>query len=169
MKVIIEKTNEDREVPAEINDVIDKAIEWTLKHFDIAFDVEVSVLFTDGEGIRKINNDFRQIDKETDVLSFPQFEFFKPGEFAEEFIGDIMPLGDVVLNLDKIFSQAEEFGHSNEHEAGYLTIHSMLHLLGYDHMTEEDKKIMRDKEKIIVSQLGIWLKFYEIRICINYR
>ena len=66
-----------------------------------------------------------------------------------------IPLGDIVLNLEKIYSQAEEFGHSKEHEAGYLTIHSMLHLLGYDHMTDEDKKIMRDKEKIIVSELGI--------------
>ncbi len=155
MKIVIEKINETEEVSADINDVIDKAIKGTLNHFNIDVDVEISVLFTDGEGIRKINKDFRNIDKETDVLSFPQFEFEVPGKLNQSFFGETFPLGDVVLNLKKIFSQADEFGHSNEHEAGYLTIHSMLHLLGYDHMTEEDKKIMRDKEKIIVSELGI--------------
>lgn len=155
MKVIIEKTNEAEAVAPEIDNVIDKAINGVINHFGIEQDIEISVLFTDAEGIKQINNDYRNVDSVTDVLSFPQFEYEVPGEFDIEFEQGNIPLGDIVLNLEKIYSQAEEFGHSREHEAGYLTIHSMLHLLGYDHMTDEDKKIMRDKEKIIVSELGI--------------
>ena len=155
MRVIIEKTNEAEDIPSSVDKVIDNAIDGVVKHFGIDCDLEISVLFTDSEGIRKINNDFRGIDSETDVLSFPQFEYETPGVLEADVYGEIVPLGDIVLNLKKIYSQAEEFGHSLEHEAGYLTIHSMLHLLGYDHMTDNDKKIMRDKEKIIVSELGI--------------
>jgi len=155
MEIIIEKTNEVTEIPAEIQAVIDKAVNGVVKHFDINCDIEISVLFTDEEGIKNINRDFRGIDQETDVLSFPQFEFEIPGVLKTDVKHKIVPLGDIVLNLKKIFSQAQEFGHSYEHEAGYLTIHSMLHLLGYDHMTDEDKKIMREKEKVIVSELDI--------------
>ncbi|MBQ2897305.1 MAG: rRNA maturation RNase YbeY [Clostridia bacterium] len=155
MKVIIEKTNESLEIPKDIDDVIEKAINGVIKHFCIDFDLEVSVLFTGPEGIKKINKDFRNIDSETDVLSFPQFEFETPGVLNQHVFKGVLPLGDIVLNLEKIYSQAEEYGHSQVHEAGYLTIHSMLHLLGYDHISQDDKKIMRDKEKIIVSELGI--------------
>ena len=155
MKVIIEKTNEAEDVAPEIDAVIDKAINGVIKHFGIDQDIEISVLFTDAEGIKQINCDYRNVDSVTDVLSFPQFEYETPGILEIDFEQGNVPLGDIVLNLEKIYSQAEEFGHSREHEAGYLTIHSMLHLLGYDHMIDEDKKIMRDKEKIIVSELGI--------------
>lgn len=155
MRITIEKINEADEIPASIDNVIDYAINGVIKHFGLDYNLEISVMFTDSEGIRKINNDFRGIDSETDVLSFPQFEFETPGELKTDIHGEITPLGDIVLNLKKIYSQAEEFGHSYEHEAGYLTIHSMLHLLGYDHMNDEDKKNMRDKEKIIVSELDI--------------
>ena len=155
MKVIIEKTNESEAVAPEIDAVIDKAINGVIKHFGLTQEIEISVLFTDAEGIKQINNDYRNVDSVTDVLSFPQFEYEIPGVLEVDFEQGSIPLGDIVLNLEKIYSQAEEFGHSREHEAGYLTIHSMLHLLGYDHMIDEDKKIMRDKEKIIVSELGI--------------
>lgn len=155
MKVIIEKTNESEAVAPEIDAVIDKAINGVIKHFGLTQEIEISVLFTDAEGIKQINNDYRNVDSVTDVLSFPQFEYETPGVLEIDFEQGSIPLGDIVLNLEKIYSQAEEFGHSREHEAGYLTIHSMLHLLGYDHMIDEDKKIMRDKEKIIVSELGI--------------
>ena len=155
MKVIIEKTNEAEAVAPEIDVVIDKAINGVIKHFGLTKEIEISVLFTDAEGIKQINNDYRNVDSVTDVLSFPQFEYEIPGVLEVDFEQGSIPLGDIVLNLEKIYSQAEEFGHSREHEAGYLTIHSMLHLLGYDHMIDEDKKIMRDKEKIIVSELGI--------------
>ena len=155
MKVIIEKTNESEAVAPEIDAVIDKAINGVIEHFGLTQEIEISVLFTDAEGIKQINNDYRNVDSVTDVLSFPQFEYEIPGVLEVDFEQGSIPLGDIVLNLEKIYSQAEEFGHSREHEAGYLTIHSMLHLLGYDHMIDEDKKIMRDKEKIIVSELGI--------------
>ena len=158
MKVIIEKTNEAEDVAPEIDVVIDKAIHGVINHFGLEQDIEISVLFTDAEGIKQINNDYRNVDSVTDVLSFPQFEYETPGILDVDFDQGCVPLGDIVLNLEKIYSQAEEFGHSREHEAGYLTIHSMLHLLGYDHMVDEDKKNMRDKEKIIVSELGIWEK-----------
>jgi probable rRNA maturation factor len=121
----------------------------------------VNVLLTDNAGIREINRDYRNIDRETDVLSFPMFEFV-PGAFPEDVSNlldpgsDLLPLGDMALSLEKIQSQAQEFGHSQEREIGYLTVHSVLHLLGYDHMDEgEMKRQMREREEAIMSYLNI--------------
>ncbi len=119
----------------------------------VDFDFEISVVITDNEGIREINRDYRNIDKETDVLSFPQYDFVNPTVFAQDPTdsqGEIM-LGDIVISKEKVSSQAEEIGHSFERELQYLTVHSCLHLLGYDHISEEDKKIMRAREKQIMG------------------
>ena len=119
------------------------------------------MLLTDNAGIREINRDLRDVDRETDVLSFPMFEF-TPRAFPEE-VSDLLdpgssllPLGDMALSVEKIKSQAEEFGHSQEREIGYLTVHSVLHLLGYDHLDEGPmKKQMRAREDAIMEYLNI--------------
>ncbi len=111
---------------------------------------EISVTFVDMDVIHRLNLEYRNVDSPTDVLSFPQFE-------ADEEIpsfGDII-LGDVVICMDKAEAQAKEFGHSVEREIVYLFTHSILHLLGYDHMEEDEKKVMRAREEEIMDYLGI--------------
>ena len=118
---------------------------------------EINILITNDQGIRAINNASRNIDKATDVLSFPMFEL-KAGEFPEDY-NDMLdpetglcPLGDMAISLERASAQAKAFGHSVRREVGYLTIHSMLHLLGYDHMDEgEMKKQMRKREEEIAK------------------
>ena len=116
---------------------------------------------TDDEGIRAINNATRNIDSATDVLSFPMFQF-TPGAFPEDVSEDIdpqtglLPLGDMAISLERARDQAKRFGNTTRREIGYLTIHSILHLLGYDHMDEgEQKRQMRTREEIIAAELGL--------------
>lgn len=111
---------------------------------------ELSVTFVDPEEIRVLNRDYRGVDKVTDVLSFPQFE--GADEMPQQ--GELC-LGDVVICREKAAGQAEEFGHSFEREIIYLFTHSVLHLLGYDHMTDEDKRQMRQREEEVMEYLGI--------------
>lgn len=111
---------------------------------------EISVTFVEAEEIRNLNREYRDTDKVTDVLSFPQFDDLN--ELPE--FGEIC-LGDVVICKDRAAEQAEEFGHSFEREIIYLFTHSILHLLGYDHMEEEDKKEMRQREEAVMEHLGI--------------
>jgi len=122
---------------------------------------EVSVLITDDSGIRKLNRGFRGIDKPTDVLSFPMTEASLPGWAA---IGDkaadpetgLFPLGEIVFSAERVRAQASEYKHSVEREMAYLTAHSVLHLLGYDHVGEAGmKKQMRDREEQIIREIGI--------------
>lgn len=122
---------------------------------------EINVLVTDDEGIRAINNATRNIDSATDVLSFPMFQF-TPGAFPEDVSEDIdpqtglLPLGDMAISLERARDQAKRFGNTTRREIGYLTIHSILHLLGYDHMDEgEQKRQMRTREEIIAAELGL--------------
>ncbi len=129
--------------------------------FDYPFDGQVTVTITDDEGIRQYNNRFRQIDKATDVLSFPLNDFYRsiPGEE----MGDLMdpnslcvPLGDMIISVERAKEQAKEYGHGLARECAYLTVHSMLHLLGYDHVDEaEEKAAMREKEEEILAVLGL--------------
>lgn len=111
---------------------------------------EISVTFVEGEEIRHLNREYRDTDKVTDVLSFPQFDDLK--EIPE--IGEIC-LGDVVICKERALEQAEEFGHSFEREIIYLFTHSVLHLLGYDHMEEEEQKEMRRREEEVMEYLGL--------------
>ena len=126
----------------------------------VGVDCEISVLLTDNEGIHELNREYRNVDRPTDVLSFPANEL-TPGEFDAEMC-DIDPetgrafLGDMAISLEKCAAQAEEYGHSFERELMYLTVHSTLHLLGYDHVDEaEMKRQMRAREEIIMSGLGV--------------
>ncbi len=143
-----------------ITPLIRRCIKATLETEGVSLPCEVNVLITNDSGIRAINRESRNIDKPTDVLSFPMFEF-RPGKFAadETFLdpetGRIF-LGDVAISLERAAAQAEEYGHGKEREIGYLVIHSTLHLLGYDHTDEGPmKKQMRSREREIIKKIGI--------------
>lgn len=125
-----------------------------------------NLVITDNEGIRELNKEFRGIDAPTDVLSFPNIEFETPGVFdkkfinahAEDYIDPVnqdVHIGDIVINIDRLLSQAEEYGHSVKREFAYLIAHSTLHLCGYDHQTDEEAKIMNDKAEAVLTKLGI--------------
>ena len=125
------------------------------------FEVLVTITVTDNEAIRQVNREQRDIDKPTDVLSFPML-FYREPEVLAQPLGDYdydpethkVVLGDILLSKEKIMEQAEEYGHSFAREIHYLTLHGILHLFGYDHMVEDDKKIMRQKEKEILAAIG---------------
>ena len=142
-----------------ITSVIRKCVEATLDAEKIDVPCEINVLITNDRGIQAINNASRNIDKATDVLSFPMFqlEAGNPPTDWEEYLDaetDMCPLGDMCISLERATAQAKEFGHSVKREVGYLTIHSMLHLLGYDHMDEgEQKKQMRAREETIAATI----------------
>ena len=136
-------------------EVVRKAVRTSLDYegFEIEDEVEceISVSIVTNDEIQKLNKEFRNIDKATDVLSFPQLTF-EMGEVADLNENDEIILGDIVISIDKAKEQAEEYGHSLEREIAFLTVHSMLHLMGYDHIQEEDKKIMRPKEEKILAE-----------------
>ena len=118
---------------------------------------EVDVLLTDDENIHAINLDMREVDRATDVLSFPVFDLV-PGELPDEADPEtgLIPLGDMVISMEHVAAQAEEYGHSRQRELAYLVTHSVLHLLGYDHLDEgPQKKQMRAREEAILAELGI--------------
>lgn len=140
--------------------MIKKAVKATLDSEGIAANCEINVLLTDDAGIHGINLEFRGVDSPTDVLSFPMNEL-KAGELDESMCdhnpesGKLL-LGDMALSLERARAQGEEFSHGEEREICYLTIHSMLHLLGYDHLDEGDeKRLMREHEKKVCERLGI--------------
>lgn len=138
--------------------LVRRAVETTLDYEQYENPIEVSVTFTDNEGIRELNRKFRNIDRPTDVLSFPLFDYTGESEEppVDEFVG---MLGDIVISLEQAKKQAEEFGHSFEREAAFLTVHSMLHLLGYDHEAGEDEEAdMRRRQREILDRMGLSLK-----------
>ena len=154
MKIYYDDRQDDIKISEEIKDLIEKSIAAVLKVEELDENVEVSVSFVGDEEIRELNRDYRGVDKSTDVLSFPM---------DDEFILDNRILGDVIINTRRVMEQAEELGHSNEREFSYLTVHSILHLLGYDHMEDEDKRQMREREKLAMKELSIYRWFYEKR------
>ena len=140
-------------------DLLRQVIPAALAPEDVEVPCEVDVLFTDDEGIHAINLEQREVDRPTDVLSFPMFEL-QPGEHPTAADADpgtgLVPLGDMVLSLERAQAQGAEFGHGTRREVTYLAVHSVLHLLGYDHMDEGPmKKQMRAREEAILAGLGI--------------
>ena len=142
-----------------VQPIIKRCIETTLACEGVSVPCEINVLITNDQGIQAINLASRSIDKATDVLSFPMFQL-QPGTLPEDWKAyldpetGLCPLGDMALSLERAASQAKEFGHSLRREIGYLTIHSMLHLLGYDHLDEaEQKSQMRKREEQIASTI----------------
>lgn len=150
LRIYFEDSQEKERVTYALKMLVREAILAALQYEKVKNACEVSVTFTDNEGIRAINREYRQLDAPTDVLSFPLFE--TDGEGTQM-------LGDIVLSLEKCRTQAEEFGHSFERECAFLTVHSTLHLLGYDHETgEEDEKDMRERQTAIVTKMGLGVK-----------
>ena len=141
-----------------ITQAIEKAVNRVLSDCKVETDCDIAVTFTDNEGIREINNNYRGIDSETDVLSFPMLEYEKPGAiFAspDDFEDGKLVLGDIVISVQKAKAQAEEYGHSEEREFAFLAAHSTLHLLGYDHMKEDEEKIMFEKQEKALTAIGL--------------
>lgn len=139
-------------------------INYCLDYAAFPYEAEVNLTLTNNAGIHAINNEFRQIDRPTDVLSFPMLNYETPGDFAfleEEDSNDFNPdtgealLGDIVISVEKVYEQAESYGHSVEREYAFLITHSMLHLFGYDHMEEQEAKIMEEKQREILEQMNI--------------
>jgi len=138
---------------------IRKVIRTALAAEGVDFPCEVDVRITSDAGIHEINREMREVDRATDVLSFPVFDLV-PGELPSEEDADpgtgLVPLGDMVISMEHVAAQAKEYGHSNRRELAYLVVHSTLHLLGYDHLDEgEQKKQMREREEAILGELGI--------------
>lgn len=143
-----------------LREIVEEVIKTVLEVEGVVDNVEVSVSFVDNEEIHKLNKYYRGVDRETDVLSFPLVEFeeiYQELEISDssETIEQVEPIGDIVISLEKALEQSIEYGHSFEREVAYLTAHSMFHLLGYDHETEEEKKVMREKEEIVMNKLNI--------------
>ncbi len=150
-KVYIQNCQDKKEVTLALRGLIRRAIGQALKYEKFPFDAEISVTLTDNEGIREINREYREIDRPTDVLSFPLYE---KGDITEDEVDEEgrVALGDIVLSLEKAEAQATEYGHSFEREAAFLCVHSVLHLLGYDHeLGEAEEKEMFSKQESILQ------------------
>ncbi len=140
-------------------------IDYSLRNEGVTIQYQVSVILVNNNEIKEINKDMRRIDKVTDVLSFPMLEYPKGKvykdvylnkKFSEEYLDDgALVIGDIALSVEKALEQSEEYAHSFIRECAYLTVHSILHLLGYDHMEEEEKNIMRKREEEILNNFKI--------------
>lgn len=150
--------------PFPVEETAKQVIEAVLKSEDCPFDATVNLLITDNEGIREYNRQYREIDKETDVLSFPNLDFDAPGDFSkvadhkvdyfDPESGELI-LGDVIVSADKVIEQAENYGHDQKREFAFLVAHSLLHLCGYDHMAEDERVVMEEKQEAVLQGLGI--------------
>lgn len=148
MEIYIDNRQEKVEISEQINDIIEDVIREILLDELDSLDYEISISFVDNDEIQLLNSQYRNIDRDTDVLSFPMDqEFDIPGNSI---------LGDIIISMEKAVEQAQEFSHPLEREIAYLTAHSVYHLLGYDHMQEEEKKEMREKEKYVMKKLKIF-------------
>lgn len=153
IKVLISNNQDKIKVPVGIRLLIRRCCHAVLSYEKFEGDAEVSVSFVDNNGIHELNLEYRNVDKPTDVLSFPLGD---DGVYDVNQETGAYLLGDIVISLETALKQAEIYGHSLEREIGFLTVHSMLHLLGYDHETSKlDERIMREKEEAILSQLGV--------------
>lgn len=154
----------EKMLPFDAEDVAKKVMLEALDYEKCPYETDISVLLTDSEGIHAMNNTFRGIDSPTDVLSFPNVDYEHPADFsgiedmAEDYFdpesGELC-LGDIVINVERVYEQASEYGHSILREYAFLIAHSMLHLLGYDHMEREDAEVMEYKQEEILKRLGI--------------
>lgn len=153
IKVIITNDQNSVKVPSGVRLLIRRCCNAVLLMEEFNDSAEISVRFVDNAGIKELNSQFRNIDKETDVLSFPLGE---NGEYDRNPSSGAALLGDIVISMQKAMEQAEEYGHSLDREVAFLTVHSMLHLLGYDHVQGGMEAVrMREKEETVLTQLGL--------------
>lgn len=146
MEIYIDNRQSEINVSEETYDLIQKVIKESLLAEGKSLDYEVSVSLVNNEEIQELNKEYRGVNRSTDVLSFP----------LEDEFGNMPLLGDIIISVEKALEQSKEFDHSLERELAYLTAHSMFHLMGYDHMEEDDKKEMRDREKQVMRRLEIF-------------
>lgn len=148
----------------DVKETADRVVKKVLEREKCPYESTVNILLTDNRGIRQFNRDFRQIDAPTDVLSFPNIVYDEPADFGkvEEQAADCfepdtgeLVLGDIIISVDKVREQAENYGHSEKREFAFLTAHSMLHLLGYDHMTDDESAVMEQKQEMALAELQI--------------
>ena len=163
MTILVEN-EANRGLDFDYEEVIKSVISKTLKTENCPYETEVNVLLTGNEEIHEANKEFRGIDRPTDVLSFPMVDYEFPSDFScvdenpESYLNpetDELLLGDIMISVDKVYEQANEYGHSRKREFAFLIAHSMLHLLGYDHIDEEERKVMEEKQEAILDALGI--------------
>lgn len=156
-EITIENEQEKIQFDEKLKNLIITVVNAALTEQEFLHDCEVSVTTVDNERIHEINKEFRNIDRATDVLSFPVLEF-ENGELIEN-CGDVYEgkyiLGDIVLSLERAKEQSEEYGHSFEREVGFLVCHSILHLLGHDHENDDEREKMRRHEEIVLEKLGL--------------
>ena len=153
----------DREIGIEYEELAKKVVQKILDMEGCPYDAQVNLVLTDNEEIQRVNTEFREIASPTDVLSFPMIPFETPADYAMveedqsyfDLDTDELLLGDIMISVDKVFAQAEEYGHSVTREFCFLVAHSMLHLLGYDHMTPEEAVVMENKQRTALDELGI--------------
>ena len=153
----------DREIGIEYEELAKKVVQKVLDMEGCPYDAQVNLVLIDNEEIQRVNTEFREIAAPTDVLSFPMIPFETPADYAiveedESYFDldtDELLLGDIMISVDKVFAQAEEYGHSVTREFCFLVAHSMLHLLGYDHMTPEEAVVMENKQRTALDELGI--------------
>lgn len=144
-------------------DTLRKVVMGAVEFEPCPYEAEVNILLTDNDEIHRINLEQREIDRPTDVLSFPMVDYENPGDFdhCEEDDDYFNPetgeliLGDIVISVDKVLEQAEAYGHSRQRELAFLVAHSMFHLFGYDHMEEAERVVMEDRQRQVLEQLGI--------------
>lgn len=153
------------ELELDYRSIIEKVAEKSLDLEQCPYEVELNVILTDNQEIRTINREYRENDAPTDVLSFPMIEYEIPADFdrlEEEEDNYFNPetgeliLGDIIISVEKVIEQAEEYGHTRERELAFLTAHSMMHLFGYDHMEEAERMVMEEKQRKVLDELLIF-------------
>ena len=152
------------DLPFDVQKLSEQIMDVVTEMENCPYETTVNLLLTDNAGIREYNRDYRSLDQETDVLSFPNIPFEKAGDFASVELSEAdyfdpdsgeLVLGDIILSVDRVLSQAHEYGHSVLREFAFLTAHSMFHLCGYDHMDEQDAAVMEEKQEAVLTRLGI--------------
>lgn len=168
MGILFEK-EADGEIAFDYEALLSSVIELAVASEKCPYACEVNLTLTDNDGIRRLNQEFRELDVPTDVLSFPMVDYERPGDFSHLDTPDArnmyfnlesgeLLLGDIVISLERAEEQAKEYGHSLERELAFLTAHSMLHLMGYDHMEDKEREVMEQKQEQILQNLGITRK-----------
>ncbi|MBQ6026755.1 MAG: rRNA maturation RNase YbeY [Lachnospiraceae bacterium] len=164
MNLLIEKDTDDS-FDFDYEEAAKSIIEQALDYLKCPYEVQLNLTLTDNKGIHAINKEYRQIDRPTDVLSFPLVDYPEPNvfpdnleEMAEDYFdldtGELM-LGDIIISVEKCKEQAKEYGHSELREYSFLIVHSMLHLFGYDHMEDDERLVMEEKQREILDKAGI--------------
>ena len=153
----------EEQLTFEYEPIIQKVINEAIDYEECPYECEINLVLTDNSEIHKVNKEFRNIDRPTDVLSFPMIEYEKPSDFShlEEMedcfnpeTGELL-LGDIMLSVEKVKEQAKAYGHSEERELGFLVAHSMLHLFGYDHIDDEERRFMELRQSEILNNIGL--------------